>query len=256
MKSLNNSQLISDLLNELIPFIMIIGFYIILNGYNTPGGGFQGGALLSALFIYSYLSNNEPYIKIETIALIEKLALIFIITLPVLFFTFFINSKFPSLNVPYLIITNALIGLKVSCGLSIIFLRFVILEVRWFMKSLDFIKFIDLINVENVSILVFFISLYGLIAGRNIVKSIISLGIMQASIVLFFVSINSEMSNVPPIGVNSISNASDPLPQALTITAIVIGVSVTALTLTMFISLYHRYGSTNWLKVKKKRSDL
>jgi len=43
------------------------------------------------------------------------------------------------------------------------------------------------------------------------------------------------------------------LPQALMITDIVIGMGVTAASLTMFIHMYHRYGSTNWLKVKRKR---
>lgn len=111
------------------------------------------------------------------------------------------------------------------------------------------------INSETTSILLFFIGLYALIARRNIVKNIMALGIIQSSIVLFLVSIDKPSSKLPPIGKGAIMTSADPLPQALTITAIVIGVSVTALTLTMFISLYHRYGSTNWLKVKRKRSE-
>jgi multicomponent Na+:H+ antiporter subunit C len=47
--------------------------------------------------------------------------------------------------------------------------------------------------------------------------------------------------------------AADPLPQALMITAIVIGVSVTAVALTMFITMYHIYGTTNWGKIVRKR---
>lgn len=111
------------------------------------------------------------------------------------------------------------------------------------------------INSETTSIVLFFIGLYALIARRNIVKNIMALGIVQSSIVLFLVSIDKPSAKLPPIGVGSLMTSADPLPQALTITAIVIGVSVTALTLTMFISLYHRYGSTNWLKVKRKRSE-
>lgn len=37
------------------------------------------------------------------------------------------------------------------------------------------------------------------------------------------------------------------------ITAIVIGVAVTAAALMMFSALYHRYGSTNWRTVFKIR---
>lgn len=115
-------------------------------------------------------------------------------------------------------------------------------------------EFLDWINGENISILLFFLGVYGLIARRNIVKSIISLGIMQMATILYFISANVEPGSIPPIGQLPVdAMVADPLPQALMITDIVIGVGVTAAGLTMFIHLYHRYGSTNWMKVKKKR---
>ncbi|MDQ2086164.1 cation:proton antiporter subunit C [Herbivorax sp. ANBcel31] len=111
------------------------------------------------------------------------------------------------------------------------------------------------INGETASIILFFIGLYGLIARRNIVKTVISIGIMEAGVILFFISLNFKDGALPPIGDTSPELMADPLPQALMITAIVIGVSVTAVSLTMFITLYHKFGSTNWLKVYKKRID-
>lgn len=115
-------------------------------------------------------------------------------------------------------------------------------------------KFWEWINGENISIILFFLGVYGLIARRNIVKSIISLGIMQVATILFFLSANQEIGSLPPIGVLPVDlPIADPLPQALMITDIVIGVGVTAAGLTMFIHLYHKYGSTNWMKVKNKR---
>lgn len=115
-----------------------------------------------------------------------------------------------------------------------------------------------IINGENVSIALFFIGLYGLCARRNIIKTIISIAIMQAALILFFLSINAAEYTVPPIGTQIASHpgASDPLPQALMITAVVVGISVTATSLTMFVSLYHKYGSTNWNRVKRKRGEL
>jgi multicomponent Na+:H+ antiporter subunit C len=119
-----------------------------------------------------------------------------------------------------------------------------------------FIAQIDnFITGENISLVLFFIGIYGIIARRNILKTIISLSIMQAAIILFFLSIRHNDLMVPPIGIELTGAVADPLPQALMITAIVIGVSVTALSLTMFTSLYHKYGSTNWKKVKQKRGD-
>lgn len=111
------------------------------------------------------------------------------------------------------------------------------------------------INGQNISLLLFFIGVYGIIARRNILKSIISLSIMQAAIVLFFISIDHTQDMVAPIGTSFNGPVADPIPQALMITAIVIGVSVTSLSLTMFTSLYHKYGSTNWKKVRQKRGD-
>lgn len=115
---------------------------------------------------------------------------------------------------------------------------------------------LEWINGENIGILLFFLGVYGLIARQNIVKSIISLGIMQMATILYFVSANVEPGSLPPIGTwGPGALVADPLPQALMITDIVIGVGITAAGLTMFIHLYHRYGSTNWMKVKKKRVE-
>lgn len=116
----------------------------------------------------------------------------------------------------------------------------------------------EIINGENISILLFFIGIYGVCARRNIFKTIMGLSIMQAGLILFFLSINSSAEAVPPIGQNIMMaiSVSDPVPQALMITAVVVGISTTAVSLTMFISLYHKYGTTNWNKVKKKRGDM
>ena len=41
---------------------------------------------------------------------------------------------------------------------------------------------------EIGAIIIFFIGVYGIIARRNIMKTVISLGIMDAAIILFFVA--------------------------------------------------------------------
>lgn len=115
-----------------------------------------------------------------------------------------------------------------------------------------------IINGENIGIVLFFIGVYGVCARRNIFKTIMGLSIMQAGLILFFLSINASVGDVPPIGqdiMNAVS-VSDPVPQALMITAVVVGISTTAVSLTMFISLYHKYGTTNWNKVKVKRGEM
>lgn len=114
---------------------------------------------------------------------------------------------------------------------------------------------LEFITEENTAIVLFFIGVYGLIARRNIIKSIMSLAIMQAAIVLFFLSINS--ADTPPIGQVLSGSVSDPLPQALMITAVVIGMSITGVSLIMFITTYNVFKSTNWNKIKvaKEQND-
>lgn len=104
---------------------------------------------------------------------------------------------------------------------------------------------------EIGAIVIFFIGVYGVIARRNIMKTVISLGIMDAAIILFFVAAGGIGATGAPISGGT--TAADALPQALMITAIVIGIAVTAVALTMFIYLYHKYGTTNWERARKLR---
>lgn len=110
------------------------------------------------------------------------------------------------------------------------------------------------IDGEIISLILFFIGVYGLIARRNMVKAIISLGVMQSAIILYFLSAGALAHPAPPIGdVSTAAAVADPLPQAMMITDIVIGIGTTAVALTMVIHLYHQYGTTNWLRAKWKR---
>lgn len=112
------------------------------------------------------------------------------------------------------------------------------------------------INGETVSIVVFFIGVFGLISRRNIIKSIVALSIMQTAAILYFLSSGYKEGSTAPIGnIPEGALVADPLAQAMMITDIVIGVAVTAAALTMFIHLYHRYGTTNWIKAAKKRAE-
>ncbi|MBH1939349.1 cation:proton antiporter subunit C [Mobilitalea sibirica] len=110
----------------------------------------------------------------------------------------------------------------------------------------------DYINGETIAIVLFFIGVWGLIARRNVMKTIISIGIMQTAVILYYISGNYIPESVPPIEEIPVDAVvADPLPQALMITEIVIGAGITAASLVMFIHVYHKYGTSNWLKLKK-----
>ncbi len=58
----------------LFPFLIILGIYIILHGHLTPGGGFQGGAILAAAFFVPILASPASPFDHKVSSLIEGLA--------------------------------------------------------------------------------------------------------------------------------------------------------------------------------------
>lgn len=90
------------------------------------------------------------------------------------------------------------------------------------------------------------IGLVGLMMSKNVFKTIVSLNIMQTALIILFILAASQTGIAAPIVVKGMHAPVDPLPQALMITAIVIGASITALVLMFSIKLFHYYGSMEW----------
>ena len=121
-------------------------------------------------------------------------------------------------------------------------------------KVVIFLSTADIIELLIVA--VFFISFYGLITSRNIVKSIIFAVMKETAVIMFFISLGYQAGIVPPIGIEFDTYlVADPLPQALMITAVVIGVLSTAVNIIVFITLYRDFGSANWDTVKNKNTE-
>jgi len=58
----------------LFPLLLVVGFYIILHGHVTPGGGFQGGVILAAAFFIPLLARPGTPVNHGGISLLEGLA--------------------------------------------------------------------------------------------------------------------------------------------------------------------------------------
>ena len=93
--------------------------------------------------------------------------------------------------------------------------------------------------------ILFLVGLYGLITRRNLIKIVISLSIMEFSIFIFLILIGYIDGGIAPIITDQVVNPTyvDPLPQALVLTAIVIGVGTTALGLALAKIIYQKYGT-------------
>lgn len=113
---------------------------------------------------------------------------------------------------------------------------------------------IDLM-VQITGVIMFFIGLFGLLTRDSIVKSILSLSILELGVIFFFLGINYELNQTPPIILNQLENPSDPLPQAMMITTIVIGVAVTTITVTLLLIVNRKYNTSSWSKLRFLRQE-
>jgi multicomponent Na+:H+ antiporter subunit C len=87
---------------------------------------------------------------------------------------------------------------------------------------------------------------------KNIIKKIIGLSLLNSAIVLLFILEASRIGDQAPILVGQGRNIVDPVPQALMLTAIVIGVCVTSLSLAMAVRLYKTTGSLDIAIIKER----
>jgi multisubunit Na+/H+ antiporter MnhC subunit len=105
--------------------------------------------------------------------------------------------------------------------------------------------------------MLFMIGLYGVMVKRNLIKIIISLIIMESAVNLFLVMIGYRKDGIAPIMTKGMeagtfaARAVDPVPQALVLTAIVIGLGVTAMTIAIAMRLYERYGTYDIKEMRK-----
>lgn len=104
-------------------------------------------------------------------------------------------------------------------------------------------------------LILFCVGLYGVVRKRNIIKMIIGLGIIEYAMNLFFVLLGYRYHGRAPIDTQGqhILNMVDPIPQALVLTSIVIGLGITSLLISIAIRIYEKYGTFDITKIKGLR---
>ncbi|MCD4768573.1 MAG: NADH-quinone oxidoreductase subunit K [Bacteroidales bacterium] len=106
----------------------------------------------------------------------------------------------------------------------------------------------NLFSIEYIAIFtslaLLVLGLWGIISQKNIIKIIISFSIVDTSIHLLLVSLAYIRNRTAPIidsavdMVNAAEKIVDPVPHALVLTAIVIGIGITALMLSYAFTMY------------------
>ena len=102
-------------------------------------------------------------------------------------------------------------------------------------------------------IILFLIGLYAVVAKRNLIKIAIGFCVMEYAVNLFFALIGFKKGAIAPIitRIDMPHNFVDPIPQALVLTAIVIGLGTTALMLSIIVRIYEKYKTFDVAEIKK-----
>ncbi len=104
-------------------------------------------------------------------------------------------------------------------------------------------------------LVLFCVGIYGVLRKRNLIKMIVGLIIAEYAVNLFFILVAYRRNGRAPILSPdvSITQMVDPLPQALVLTAIVIGLATTALLIALAMLLYRKYGTFDIAKIRELR---
>lgn len=94
-----------------------------------------------------------------------------------------------------------------------------------------------------VVILLMMAGFYTVISRGNLLKKIAGLNIFQTSVFIMYISIGYIDEGTTPIIAEGFTQYPNPLPHALILTAIVVGVSTTALGLALIVRIKEAYGT-------------
>lgn len=129
IKRKDGSELLKTASEFLFPLIVLFGSYVFINGHLSPGGGFQGGAIIASGFVLKVLANPNNKIGHGLLSLIESISGITYVALGVLGLVIasggFLDNRIISLgqygtffSAGLIPIIYSMIGLKVGSELS------------------------------------------------------------------------------------------------------------------------------------------
>ena len=110
-------------------------------------------------------------------------------------------------------------------------------------------------SIYGTAIALILVGTYAILIKKNLIKIVIGTSIMNAGLHLLFVAIGYVSGGTAPIFSPAVADGNvpmvDPVPQALVLTAIVIGFGVTAVALSLVIRLYRHHNTINIDEINK-----
>jgi len=108
-------------------------------------------------------------------------------------------------------------------------------------------------TIYLLCLVLFCVGLYCILRKRNIIKIIVGIIICEYAVNLFFILTCYRIGGRSPIfsPEAEVANMVDPLPQALVLTAIVIGLASTALLVAIALRIYEKYKTFDITKIRE-----
>jgi multicomponent Na+:H+ antiporter subunit C len=105
------------------------------------------------------------------------------------------------------------------------------------------------------AISLFVLGLGTIVMKNNLIKILIGLDIMESAVHLFLISLGYRTGGTAPIwtGITGEKIFVLPIPQALTLTAIVIGLATLAMALSITVQVYRHYGTLDIREIRRLR---
>ena len=101
-------------------------------------------------------------------------------------------------------------------------------------------------GIYMLTLILFFLGVYGMIMCRNYMKKLMSMNVMQVAVIFFFLFFGQKTGGTLPILQTGLTNPDlyiNPLPHALMLTAIVVSLGTTGVALALLIRIKETYGS-------------
>ena len=97
-----------------------------------------------------------------------------------------------------------------------------------------------------VFVVLLMIGFYAVVAKVNLIKKLIGVSLFQSAVFLLYITMSKVSGGTAPIVMPGMVDPvySNPLPQVLILTAIVVGISTTALGLGIAVRIKEEYGTT------------
>ncbi|MDF1567015.1 MAG: MnhB domain-containing protein [Spirochaetaceae bacterium] len=130
---MKKTEILDLISRKLAPFMFLFGFYLLFYGRLSPGGGFQGGVVISSGVILLSMSQGvaaaEELFPAKSLALVEFLMFFLLLCVGVVGMIFGVGflgnpavlAREPVLpRASFITMLNFLIGIKVGAGISLI----------------------------------------------------------------------------------------------------------------------------------------